>query len=119
MVDSSEPMKAEARRLLTTFTRSLNRANPQPADWERFSEFILYAYRHAPQTSEAVGHALVQDGLDWEEAEPFVLFHQHATRLLVREADAQAQNAIPSKRAPAARKPRVRRRRTKRSRRKA
>ena len=49
--------------------------------------------RHAPQAFDAVGHALVEDGLDWEEAEPFVLFHQHATRLLEREAAARAHKA--------------------------
>ncbi len=80
-----EPMDAEVRRLLTTFSRSLNRLDPQPVDWQRFYEFVLYAFRHSPQTSEAVGHALVQDGLDWEEAEGFVLFYTHAIELLERE----------------------------------
>ena len=122
-----QPMDPEARRLVTMFTRNLDRANPQSADWERFSEFILYAYRHAPQTSDAVGHALVQDavghalvqdGLDWEEAEPFVLFHQHATRLLEREAAAQARKAGATTRVTSPRKPRPRKRRTKTGRRK-
>jgi hypothetical protein len=111
MVLPIESMDAQARRLLTAFTRSLNRANPQSADWERFSEFILYAYRHAPQTSEAVGHALVTDGLDWEEAEPFVLFHLHATRLLEREAAEQAEKANSSKRSTRPGKPRPEKRR--------
>src|SRR5512147_2076356 len=78
-------MDAEARRLLAAFSRVLNRLDPQPLDWQRFYEFILYAFRHAPQTSEAVGHALVQEGLDWDEAEGFVLFYTHAIELLERE----------------------------------
>lgn len=82
----TEPMDAEARRLLTAFAGRLNRLDPQPLDWQRFYEFILYAFRHAPQTAEAVGHALVQDGLAWEEAEPFVLFYAHAMELLERQA---------------------------------
>ena len=79
-------MDDEARRLLAAFSRALNRLDPQPLDWQRFYEFILYAFRHSPQTSEAVGHALVQDGLDWDEAEGFVLFYTHAIELLEREA---------------------------------
>lgn len=82
----AEPMDAEARRLLTVFSGSLNRTDPVPRDWQRLYEFILYAFRHSPQSSEAVGHALVQDGLDWDEAEPFVLFYGHAMELLEREA---------------------------------
>ena len=81
----AEPLDAEGRRLLTAFSRSLNRLDPQPLDWQRFYEFILYAFRHSPQPAEAVGHALVQDGLDWEEAEGFVLFYTHAIELLERE----------------------------------
>jgi len=120
MVEPIAPMDAQARSLLTAFTQSLTRNNPQPMDWERFSEFILYAYRHAPQTSEAVGHALVQDGLDWDEAEPFVLFHRHATRLLEREAAAQAETTTRlSKRSASPHKPRPPKQRTKRRRRRA
>jgi hypothetical protein len=59
------PMDVEARRLLVIFSRSLNRLEPQPLDWQRFYEFILYAFRHSPQAPEVVGHALVQDGLAW------------------------------------------------------
>jgi hypothetical protein len=81
----AEPIDAEGRRLLTAFSRSLNRLDPQPLDWQRFYEFILYAFRHSPQPAEAVGHALVQDGLDWEEAEGFVLFYTHAIELLERD----------------------------------
>jgi hypothetical protein len=29
-----------------------------------------------------VGHALVQNGLDWDEAEPFMLFYKHVVELL-------------------------------------
>jgi hypothetical protein len=82
----TEPMEAEARRLLTAFARSLNRLAPQPLDWQRLYEFTLHAFRHSPQAPEAVGRALVQDGLDWEEAEGFVLFYTHAIELLEREA---------------------------------
>jgi hypothetical protein len=81
-----EAMNPEARRLLAAFATSLTRLAPQPLDWQRFYEFVLYAFRHAPQTAEAVGHALVQDGLAWDEAEPFVLFYTHAIELLEREA---------------------------------
>jgi hypothetical protein len=109
----AEPMDAEARRLLTAFSRSLNRLDPQPLDWQRFYEFILYAFRHSPQSQEAVGHALVQDGLDWDEAEGFVLFYTHAIELLEREAAttpvATARRArgraSSAGRKPAARKP--------------
>jgi hypothetical protein len=82
----AEPMDAEARRLLTAFSGRLNRPDPEPLDWQRLYEFILYAFRHSPQSSEAVGHALVQDGLDWDEAEPFVLFYGRGMELLEREA---------------------------------
>jgi hypothetical protein len=81
----AEPIDAEGRRLLTDFSRRLNRLDPQPLDWQRFYEFILYAFRHSPPPSEAIGHALVQDGLDWEETEGFVLFYTHAIELLERE----------------------------------
>jgi len=80
-----ETMDLEARRLLTAFATTLTRLAPQPLDWQRFYEFVLYAFRHAPQTAEAVGHALVQDGLAWEEAEPFVLFYTRAIELLELE----------------------------------
>jgi hypothetical protein len=81
-----ETMDPEARRLLTAFATSVTRLAPQPLDWQRFYGFVLYAFRHAPQTAEAVGHALVQDGLAWDEAEPFVLFYTRAIELLEREA---------------------------------
>ena len=81
-----EDMDAEARRLLNGFASGLNRLDPQPLDWQRFYEFVLYAFRHSIQSAEAVGHALVQDGLDWEEVEPFVLFYTHGIELLEREA---------------------------------
>jgi hypothetical protein len=81
----AEPMDAEARRLIAAFSDGLSRLNPQPLDWQRLYEFILYAFRHAPQAPEAVGHALVQDGLGWDEAERFVLFYTHAMELLERE----------------------------------
>jgi hypothetical protein len=51
----------------------------------RFHEFVLYAFRHAPQTAQPVGHALVHAGLEWDETEPFVLFYTRAVELLERE----------------------------------
>lgn len=80
-----ETIDAEGRRLLTAFAGRLNRLDPQPLDWQRFYEFVLYAFRHSIQSAEAVGHVLVQDGLDWEEAEPFVLFYTRGIELLERE----------------------------------
>ena len=82
----AEVMDAEARRLLAAFSRRLNRPDPDPLDWQRLYEFILYTFWHSPPSSEAVGHALVQEGLDWDEAEPFMLFYGHAMELLEREA---------------------------------
>lgn len=109
----AEPIDAEGRRLLTAFSRRLNRLDPQPLDWQRFYEFILYAFRHSPQPAEAVGHALVQDGLDWEEAEGFVLFYTHAIELLEREtatAPVSRDRRAPGKGAGAGRRPAARRR---------
>ena len=82
----AEPIDAEGRRLLADFARRLNRLDPQPLDWQRFYDFILYAFGHEPPSAEAVGHALVQNGLDWDEAEPFMLFYKHAVELLERQA---------------------------------
>jgi hypothetical protein len=58
-------LEPESRRLLTAFSANLNRWDPQPLDWQRFYDFILYAFGHEPPSAEAVGHALVQNGLDW------------------------------------------------------
>jgi hypothetical protein len=80
------PMSDESRRLLSAFSGALDRLAPRPVDWQRFYEFILHAFRHSPPPAEAVGHALVQDGLDWEEAERFMLFYTHAIELLQRQA---------------------------------
>ena len=75
-----------ARLLLRAFASRLNRLNPAPEDWRRFYDFILHAVRHGPASGEAVGHVLIQEGLDWEEAEPFVLLYRHAGELLQRYA---------------------------------
>lgn len=112
----AEPMDPEARRLLAAFSGSLNRPDPLPLDWQRLYEFILYAFRHSPQSSEAVGHAFVQDGLDWDEAEPFVLFYGHAMELLEREAATApslrgTRKRATGRRPSAGRKPRARKRR--------
>ncbi len=66
-------LEPESRRLLTAFSANLNRLDPQPLDWQRFYDFILYAFGHEPPSAEAVGYALVQNGLDWDEAEPFTV----------------------------------------------
>ena len=91
-----------SRRLLTAFSANLNRLDPQPLDWQRFYDFILYAFGHEPPSAEAVGHALVQNGLDWDEAEPFMLFYRHAVELLQRQATVarKAPPARPRKRKP-------------------
>ena len=79
-------LESESRRLLTAVSANLNRLDPQPLDWQRFYDFILYAFGHQPPPAEAVGHAQVQNGLDWDEAEPFMLFYRHAVELLLRQA---------------------------------
>jgi hypothetical protein len=70
-------LEPESRRLLTAFSANLNRLDPQALDWQRFYDFILDAFGHEPPSAEALGHALVQNGLDWDEAEPFMLFYRH------------------------------------------
>ena len=96
-------LKVKSRRLLTAFSANLNRVDPQPLDWQRFYDFILYAFGyafgHEPPSAEAVGRALVQNGLDWDEAEPFMLFYKHAVELLQRQT-------MLARKAPPARPPR-------------
>ena len=41
-------LEGESRRLLTAFSANLNRLDPQPLDWQRFYDFILYAFGHEP-----------------------------------------------------------------------
>ena len=91
-------LEPESRRLLTAFSANLNRLDPQPLDWQRFYDFILYAFGHEPPSAEGVGHALVQNGLDWDEAEPFMfmLFYKHAVELLQRQATL-ARKAPPTR----------------------
>ncbi len=89
-------LEPESRRLLTAFSANLNRLDPQPLDWQRFYDFILYAFGHEPPSAQAVGHALVQNGLDWDEAEPFMLFYKHAVDLLLRQATL-ARKAPPAR----------------------
>jgi len=97
-------LEVKSRRLLTEFSANLNRLDPQPLDWERFYDFILYAFDHEPPSAEAVGHALVQNGLDWDAAEPFMLFYRHAVELLQRQA-ALARKAPPARQRKPARPP--------------
>ena len=89
-------LEIKSRRLLAEFSANLNRLDPQPLDWERFYDFVLYAFDHEPPSAEAVGHALVQNGLDWDAAEPFMLFYRHAVELLQRQA-ALARKAPPAR----------------------
>jgi len=89
-------LEVKSRRLLTAFSANLNRLDPQSLDWQRFYDFILYAFGHEPASAEAVGHALAQNGLDWDEAEPFMLFYRHAVELLQRQAT-MARKAPPSR----------------------
>ena len=89
-------LEVKSRRLLTEFSANLNRLDPQPLDWQRLYDFILYAFDHEPPSAEAVGHALVQNGLDWDAAEPFMLFYRHAVELLQRQA-ALARKALPAR----------------------
>ena len=89
-------LEVESRRLLTAFSANLNRLDPQPLDWQRFYDFILYAFGHEPPSAEAVGHALVQNGFDWDDAEPFMLFYKHAVELLQRQATL-ARKARPAR----------------------
>ena len=95
-------LEVKSRRLLTEFSANLNRLDPQPLDWQRFYDFILYAFGHEPPSAEAVGHVLVQNGLDWDEVEPFMLFYKHAVELLLRQATVarQAPPARQRKRKP-------------------
>ena len=80
-------MDAEAQRLLMEFATHLDRTRPQPeaAEWPRLYEFIIHVAGRQPPPAEAVGHALVHAGLDWEEVEPYVTFYRHAVELLERE----------------------------------
>jgi hypothetical protein len=79
-------MDAEAQRLLKDFTTHLNRTVPQPepAEWPRLYDFIIHVTRREAPSAEAVGHALVQAGLDWEEVEPYVTFYARGVALLGR-----------------------------------
>lgn len=65
-------MDAEAQRLLRDFATNLNRTVPQPepAEWPRRYEFIIHVTRRQAPSAEAVGHPLVQAGLDWEGSSP-------------------------------------------------
>jgi hypothetical protein len=98
-------LKVKSRRLLTALSANLNRVDPQPLDCQRFYDFTLYAFGHLcafghePPSAEAVGRALVQNGLDRDEAEPFMLFYKHAVELLQRQA-------MLARKAPPARLPR-------------
>jgi hypothetical protein len=80
-------MNKECRRLLPAFYDGLNRPGPQPLDWQR-----LYAStRYSAPSAEEVGHVLVQNGLDRDEAEQFLLFYKRTVELLERQADENTQ----------------------------
>jgi hypothetical protein len=95
-------MDPEAQRLLKDFATHLNRTVPQPepAEWPRLYDFIIHVTRRQAPSAEAVGHALVQTGLDWEEIEPYVIFYGRAVALLGR-----AQEKAVTRGAPAAKRP--------------
>jgi hypothetical protein len=106
-------MDAEAQRLLQDFATNLNRTVPQPelAEWPRLYEFIMHVTRRQAPSAEAVGHALVQAGLDWEEIEPYVIFYEHAVELLRRAQErAVITGAPPASRTTKKRAPVLRRR---------
>ncbi len=81
---ASIDMDEEARRLLKDFATHLNRTVPQPerSEWPRLYDFIIHVARRGAPSAESVGHALVQEGLDWDEVEAYVLFYEHAVELL-------------------------------------
>src|SRR5512132_2613293 len=94
-------MDAEAQRLLKDFTTHLNRTVPQPepAEWPRLYDFIIHVTRRQAPSAEAVGHALVQAGLDWEEVEPYVTFYARGVALLGRAREtAVITRASPARR---------------------
>lgn len=100
-------MDAEAERLLQDFASNLNRRVPQPelAEWPRLYDFIIHVTRHRAPSAEAVGHALVHAGLDWEEIEPYVIFYGHAVELIRRaQGSAVIPGAPPAGRAPTTRR---------------
>jgi hypothetical protein len=101
-------MDAEAQRLLQDFATNLNRTVPQPelAEWPRLYDFIIHVSRRQAPSAEAVGHALVQAGLDWEEIEPYVIFYGHAVELLRRAQEQAITGGRPASRTTTKRTPR-------------
>jgi hypothetical protein len=100
-------MDAEANRLLKDFATHLNRTVPQPepSEWPRLYDFIIHVTRRQAPSAEAVGHALIQEGLDWDEVEPYVTFYGRGVALLGRARDtaiarAAARRPAMKKRAP-------------------
>ena len=102
-------MDAEAQRLLDDFATHLNRTVPQPepAEWPRLYDFIIHVTRSQAPSAEAVGHALVRAGLDWEEVEPYLNFYGRAVALLGRAREkavitgvSPARRTATKKRAP-------------------
>ncbi len=77
-------LEPESRRLLTAFSANLNRLDPQPLDWQRFYDFILYAFGHEPPSGTRLSRSL---------------FYKHAVDLLLRQAtlarkDTDSKDAI-------------------------
>jgi hypothetical protein len=101
-------MDAEAQRLLQDFATNLNRTVPQPelAEWPRLYDFIIHVSRRQAPSAEAVGHALVQAGLDWEEIESYVIFYGHAVELLRRAQEQAITGGRPASRTTTKRTPR-------------
>ena len=98
MAEFSE-MDEEARRLLKLFAGSLDRNRSQRLDWERFYDFVIYVSQHTSASAETVGHALVQEGLDWDHVEPYALFCKHGVELLRRAGETPPAEAAASKKA--------------------
>jgi len=93
----------EARRLLKVFAGSLDRNRSDPLDWQRFYDFVIYVSRHTSASAETVGHALVQEGLDWDHVEPYALFCKHGVELLRRAGETPSPGAVAPKKVSKAR----------------
>ena len=104
-------LDVEAQRLLKDFATHLNRTVPQPepAEWPRLYDFIIHVARRQAPSAEAVGHALIQEGLDWDEVEPYVTFYGRGIALLGRARETALARAAArrpeTKKGPSVRRP--------------
>jgi hypothetical protein len=86
MMDDNE------RRMLGLFVKGLNTRNPHPRDWERFYDFIVYAFSQGRR--HGVGSltlALEEQGLSYESAIQFARFYEYAIPLLGHYCDGEAR----------------------------